>query len=234
MSKPSQAVRMFIRWGSLNRLEPFVKEGLLFMNTLEYFRGIESDDPAQRGDVDEGLTARYDPSRVVLEMSGQAVDGLNAPIDLRMNNQKHTNIFCLTAITDQDIIDAGGKFRLSEKFREFGDAAAVISGVNITAFKKRLKEHCEKNREIIIPNGSSVIARHIEYLDPATHHGEVGVFRKFNEYSWQQEWRVAINQSKAPSKPYDGVRLGDLSDIAKIHTVEEIMNWELKFAPNGL
>ena len=73
MSKPSQVVRVFVRWGTMDRVESFVKDGLLFMNTVEYFRGIENDDPAQRGDVHEGLSAIYDPARIVLEIDGHKI-----------------------------------------------------------------------------------------------------------------------------------------------------------------
>jgi hypothetical protein len=55
----------------------------------------------------------------------------------------------------------------------------------------------------------------------------MGIFRKFNKYNYQCEYRFAIQPAtEAPQS----IRIGSIADIARIGNVSDI-NWALRFLP---
>jgi hypothetical protein len=59
----------------------------------------------------------------------------------------------------------------------------------------------------------------VEYVDPRTYIGKMGVFRKFSAFAFQSEARLAL--LPGTGAPYS-LRLGSLSDIAMLASLIEI------------
>jgi hypothetical protein len=94
---------VLLKLGQREHMEQF-RKGQLYMNTLKYFRDLESD-PA-RADHYEGATHIFQPKDVIITLSAPGfgdilIDStdLAAATTLSMNSELCCNIFCLHAIT---------------------------------------------------------------------------------------------------------------------------------------
>ncbi len=201
----------------------FVNEGVLYANTIGFFRSYEDESVAVRGDENEGLSASFQAKNIKLEFAGITAEGLIDTVDLRYDYEDETNIYCMTAISVDDILNAGsdGMF-LSKKLKEFGGEAIVIQSEDITEFMRRLKNAIKTDNNICCRLGNKFVTKNIEYVSRSSYHGAMGVFKKFDEYSWQHEWRIVFNQ-KTTKGPYKLV-LGPLHDLVTIVDVDSLID----------
>lgn len=72
-------------------------------------------------------------------------------------------------------------------------------------FLNRLKNYIKDNKY-------KCQSRFIEYVDQDAYSGEMGYFKKFSNYSYQNEWRLALS-CWCTQKPIE-IELGSLSDVA--------------------
>lgn len=233
MDDPSKIYRVLIKFMDESFVESFLKKGLLYMNNIDYFKNYEDSDIALRGDVHEGLAASYKADDLVIHFGGQEIEGAVGKVDLRYNHEGDTNIYSMTKISDGKILEAGDVgLYLSEKFNKFGNRALVIGGSNITEFEKRLKLAISNRSDIYTPRSDDVVAKQVNYLQHDEHHRQMDVFDKFDEYSWQHEWRIAFKQ-KTAGGAYP-LEIGDLSDIAEVCETEKLISRPLKLVPSNL
>lgn len=68
-----------------------------------------------------------------------------------------------------------------------------------------------------------MIASPVEYVDRDKHHGPIGIFRKFQQYSWQHEWRIAIKQNFS-KYAYKNFKIGSIKDICIVTDTDELIN----------
>ncbi|MCE8044226.1 hypothetical protein HOP60_18920 [Halomonas daqingensis] len=233
MEDPYKIFRVLIKFMDEGYVDSFLNDGLLFMNNIDYFRSYEDADVALRGDIREGLAATYKAEGLTITLGNHVVEGAVGKVDLRYNHEGDTNIYSMTKISDGKILEAGdsGLF-LSNKFIKFGNRAVVISGSNIIEFENRLRNALAKDVNIYTPREDNVLAKQVSYLSREEHHGQMDVFDKFSDYSWQHEWRISFNQKQAAG-PYP-LKIGDLSDIASVFEIESLIREPLKIVPNNL
>lgn len=230
MVGPEDRNRVLIKFMDVKYVDSFVKDGLLYMNALQYFK--EHEDSALRGDRNEGLSASLLPENITLELNGKVIEAVDK-IDLRPAHNDEINLYCMTMISDKDIIDAGKDgLRLSNKFAEFGNKAVFVGGSEIAEFFRRLKIAINNSPCIYPAEYDLVVGRKVTYLDRSDHHARMSIFNKFAEYSWQFEWRLALRQNNM--KGALQVRIGDLSDIAHVIDTDHLINEPIKFSRNGL
>lgn len=200
------------------------------MNNVQYFR--EHEDSALRGDRNEGLSASLLTENVTLELNGQLIEAVDK-IDFRPVHNDEMNLYCMTMISDQNILDANKDgLSLSSKFAEFGNKAVFIGGSDITEFFNRVKRTISNSPYIYPPEGDLVIGKKVTYLDRSDHHARMDIFNKFYEYSWQFEWRLALKQKN--KKGALEVRIGDLSDIVHVVDTCSLINEPIKLNQNSL
>jgi len=219
---PKQIWRLFVKFISKDYVDSLVEEGLLYMNNVEYFRKIENKDSALRGDKYEGNAFTYESSKIELTYAGIELKTVGK-IDITYGHELETNLYCLTAINDYDIIKAGYDLKLSDKFKQFGDKAVLIPGSEIREFCNRVKKTAEKDKNIRSHPVCEYITSPVEYVDRDKHHGPVGIYRKFKEYSWQYEWRIAIKQNFQKGA-YEHFKIGSIKDICIVTDTEELIN----------
>ena len=225
--------RVLIKFMDEEHVDSFLSEGLLYMNTIEYFRKYQDDDPALRGDAHEGLAASYLPDKVNVMIGGKIINGAIGKVDVRLNAQDNTNIYSMTILSDKDILDAGDNgLLISEKFKKFGNKAVIISGNNIPEFWRRVQNSLDNSVSLTSCTDEPVAAKKVTYLNRYDNHCSLDVFNKFQEYSWQYEWRLALKQSDKIG-PLE-FRIGDLSDIAVVADTKKLVSNPLKLVPNGL
>lgn len=170
-------------------VDSFINEGLLFMNNIDYFRNYEDKDDALRGDIHEGLLASRKSDISSVYIGNHKLEGLTGKIDIRSNEVGDTNIYSMTKISDEKILEAGASgLYLSEDFEKFGNRAILIGGSNIKEFELILEKEVSLRKEIFILQQENIIAKQVEYVDRNAHHPYLTVFNKFEKYSWQHEW----------------------------------------------
>lgn len=200
-----------VKFGSKEYMEDFRRNGTMYMNTVEYFRALEG--RGHVGDEDEGLQSCYQSDRVNVKITkpdGDSIlltkeDGLTGQILTRNNAVNGQNIFCMYAL-----LYSGTKPVVDERTLIFGDTYVCITSG--TSFLERIHAAAKKARV-------KIYKRFVEYVARDSHNGEMGIFKKFDSYSYQNEYRFVL--SPGLSVPYT-LSLGDLSDISIIGSSSEI------------
>jgi hypothetical protein len=191
---------LLLKMGQRDHMEQF-RRGLLYMNTLNYFRGLDGD--RARADRFEGATHIFQPQDVIIRLSapgfGEVVIGkedLAAATTLSMNAELCCNIFCLHAITKP----INGTL-FSAEHEWFGDSIVLV--LNTQEFMKRVLAAC-KTRNLVV-RGSLV-----DYYDDESYTGKLDRFRKPKRFAHQREYRIAVGSSGRDPLVLD---IGDSTDI---------------------
>ena len=209
----NQKAIIFVKFGEKERIETFQKEGLLYMNPLEYFRNLRNE--PQRGDENECITHLFQPNKIKILVNGEQIkqEDIIGPILQDNNSQNFSHMFCMSCLS----IDASQK-QDSKLFNDamtkgWGDTILVI--YNATEFMNRLNKKIESFK--------IKQAKQVEYIDPKTYHGVMGPFRKFNEFSHQKEWRLILDASQNKNDAYK-LFLGSIEDISRQMPIAEFKN----------
>jgi hypothetical protein len=216
-SQPKTVIFSLVKIGKKEHLEQLRTTGRLRMAQLGSFRELV--DNVGRGDPNDGLAGWYQPGKSRLKFRDIEITGILEPIKVDFDSTPKHHVSCFHAITTR---------RLPVIFEEHGPAvdpkvlameehALVIT--NVTKFIQRVKAAVRRAK-------ISMQAGLVEYVDPATYHGELGAFRKFVAYGHQSEWRILVDPSAGEVFWLD---LGSLEDISIVATSAEI-NSSMKFS----
>ena len=220
-------IRLIIKFISNEHVDSFVKNGMLYMNTLNYFKELEDNSNSLRADIHEGLSATYDPAKIIIKLGQHTLNGLTDKVDFWFDDLLNVNIFSLTSITDYDLIESNCKMTLSKKFIEFGDKAIVFAGYKINDLFNRMKMAIKNDTNLIPIDGQKICGKKVDYVNRFEYHGEMGPFRKFDKYSWQMEWRLAVKHAKQYNLPYK-LFLGNISDICDVYETKDLINMPIE------
>ncbi len=192
---------MFLfKLGQREHMEQF-RKGMLYMNTLNYFRDLESN-PA-RTDRYEGATHIFQPNEVVITLSAPGfneilVDSkdLAAATTMSMNSELCCNLFCLYAITEPV---NGTLFPPEHEW--FGDSMVLV--LNTQEFLNRVVD-AARTRNL------SGKCKLVKYFDDAAYTGKLDRFWKSKRFAHQREYRIAID---SPGKDPLVLEIGDITGI---------------------
>ena len=189
-------------------------DGKLFMKTLDQFGDIgkrdSSSDNNFRGDILEGFAESfatgYNPHLYSQDADGNIeADGILGLIDMLKLREK---VFCLAAIEYDESKNCF--IRPSAKLRDFGDYAVVITDVDefLSRVRTAVKKLCEKD------NADYWMAyKRVQYGIDMSQQFQYNEFRKSESYSWQKEFRIAIDFSEGK---FSSAILDNLTDFAKL------------------
>jgi hypothetical protein len=202
-----------LKFGERRYMTDFRENGTMYMNTVEYFRNLEG--MGDIGDTNEGLETFHQSDRVRLKVTGpdgrsfelNSKNGLTGEILTRINAVDSLNIFCMYAIKYCD-----KKPIVDERNFAFGDTYVCIT--NGESFIERLRVAAKKAKV-------DSTGRFVKYFARDCYHGYMGIYSKFDTYSYQNEYRFVL--SPGFSMSYKLV-LGNISDIAIIGRAEDINN----------
>ena len=194
-----------MKMGRLDHMLSLYERGLMYLNTLEYFRRGEErearfDNDEGMRDVIQGPSMHVEVSiagRVVLEDHG---GNMIKSFKLWMPERKNLYIYSLTAVREM------GQFPFDSRFEKFGAAAVIV---------KRPGLFMERLEQAVQTVGRYVRRDLVEYVDSRTHVGEMGAFRKFRRYAFQQEFRIAIEPLVITGDALE-IELGPIDDIAQL------------------
>ena len=179
-------------------------KGLLYMNKLPYFWGIE--DEELRGDpFDCVAEVTRGPKVTMRQPDGtDIVIGGNWVLRLHPPAPEKINIFSMYAL--RPVI---GNFPIDERNFRFGEHALVM--LNPQEFMTRIET---------ILKASEIEAKGdlVEYVDD-DHTGKLGPFKKLRKFAYQSEWRlVCMGGSGGPRK----IQIGSIRDISALIRCDEI------------
>ncbi len=194
-----------VKFGHQQHLIQLRDDGLLYMNTLLYFWGIE--DGGLRGDVCDSVDeiARGHEGEVTLANATKApLKITNWTLRIQPPEAEKINVFCMYALRP-----SAGTFPVDQKNLQFGDYALVVADAQ--QFIDRIGSHMESKAI----RGKAGL---VEYVDNE-YTGAVGPFRKLMSFAYQSEWRLVC---------YDGaggprtIRIGSIADISTIMLSSEV------------
>ena len=202
-----------IKFGSTDHMETFREQGLLYMNNLPYFWGIE--DEGVRGDAyDSAIHMQHGTHAKIFEPDTHReipVTVTGWTFRVPPPGAELINLFCMYAVRPST-------FPVPDRVLSFGDAAVLITDPN--EFMSRIKTRFEALKI----NGGGDLVRYI----PDDHRGGVNPFEKRQRYAWQAEWRLRTNDG--PNGPKT-VELGGLTDISYLLPAADINTWLRENAP---
>jgi hypothetical protein len=181
--------------------------GKLYMNTSRFFGEIEADQ-LLRHDPSDGIAASFQVSTVAIKLMEATeytpIGGIINPMTVRQRSLDHSNILCLHMIRDDP------SYFFDARNLEFGDVAVHI--VQPKVFLSRMRSAAEKN-------GRHLYVGHVDYVPRSTHHGPMGLFRKFDSYDYQSEFRCAVSPGNGEAFT---LKIGDIRDIVLVKPSAEI------------
>lgn len=206
------------------KLVESLQTGTVYLNCLKWFRDYEDDaGNVVVGDSFEGML-HVNEGQLIIQNTGKN-EKLNNSLLRTVSSNAY--VYCMTYIDPK-----ADEFRFSEsqktEFREFGDSALVIYDSN--EFLRRIKAAAKEQ-------GYRVFLSNVHYYDPNEDCANVWVsllngmhniaFWKRNSYMKQQEFRIVIPDD-GYSLDHLELKIGDISDISEIFSIEEVLEMEIK------
>lgn len=220
---------MLVKFGQKEHMESLLK-GTIYLNAMEFFKRYE--DTNNIGDRDEGVQNILQPeyTEIIIdsheyEKGGKIIRSpkraltkegglINVKIHLDVSN---VNLYCLYKISREKIAKDNLIFNLPKEIKEEKNYTHCVVFIDPQTFIERLYNNV-KDKVLSFKSDT------IEYIDKNTYHGDVGIFKKFNEYEHQNEYRVALEplpKLRGSNKEFI-VEIGDISDIAVIMKTEQL------------
>ena len=207
-------------FGKETYADDFVR-GQIFANRLSKFKQAEdSEDSDKSGRMDrhESTTAWLQPGKCSVKINGMDIsDDLAGPLQVQMDWLNHLNVFCvhaahsgdlnLASLSNDNVEALRQELTIPPKCLDLGKYAVVV--MNVPEFVKRMRDSARAK-------GYGIRYGLVQYYDPETFHGnfddEEAAFRKQNRYSFQREFRFAMNSGSLGEEPLV-MDIGDISDI---------------------
>ena len=214
-----------IKIGVFEHMSALYEEGELYFNTFKYFRELECSSDG-RGDPNEYLSYYGgNGTKVAIKRKGdKEYTQINDVqfVSMRNNQEEYSHLYCLSSINKSWTYK--NKLLISSKNFADGKNYAVIIH-NFNEFAKRLKAK-------LVELKVRAKAGYIDYVSREKYNGEMGCFRKFEEYSYQNEYRI-VAHLKNDSVPQT-IKIGSLKDIAlKPLSQKEFESLEIRVEKEG-
>ncbi|MBB5374534.1 hypothetical protein [Acidocella aromatica] len=224
--------------------------GELYLNTLDYFRQVESADSDGRADLTEGIAMWWQPHDLVMKINFPGMgeveitkNDLAGPVSMSFHHHNNLHLFCVYAIhtTGFEVIDGQlslspeqvdelqAQLQIDERCMQFGKFAVITPAVPFLAQLKTALagEHHRAQAKLV------------EYYNEETFHGEIPLkeipFRKQKRFSYQKEFRLCVfprTSEEADNASPITINIGDISHIcAKVESSQLPELIQLKTEP---
>jgi hypothetical protein len=189
-----------LKFGPVEFMRPFLKEGLIYCNTVDYFKKLEADE--LRADPCEGLSAVWDATQVEIDFRPLGGDEwikwprLTGQVTLEEDDDANLNVFCLY-IHSRAWVDP----------RNFGFGDAVVFIRQPAELKRRIRDTLRK----LDHPWERIQSNPVQYVNREFHSGKMGAFYKYDSFAYQQEFRYVFGPGYG--EPFS-FRIGSIEDIA--------------------
>ncbi len=199
-----------LKFGTKEHMEMLYNDGLLYLNTFDYFIKLEDngDGRADRFEATEEYYAGKGLENITITLGTDdeqftlTREGGTLSVAMNINCPEYSHLYSMTSIDTVWALE--NDLLLDERnFADGKDYVVIIHNSN--EFIIRLTEKLKENQW-----GAKL--GFIEYIDEFNHYGDMGCFKKFDKFSYQNEWRLAIKQNNI-IEPIT-IKLGSLKDIA--------------------
>lgn len=205
-----------IKFGAYEHMKAFYEKGEMFFNTFLYFKKLEQNGDG-RADKNEYCSAHYSgeylKKYITLEIKEQDSDktigvlnGKNGLKDLTLdlgNDKEFTHLYSMSYI-DLNWTIKNDLVMSPENFAPGKDFAVLIYDMN-TFIEKVTTKLNEQNFNYAI--------KPIEYVNKKSYSGKMGPFRKFDDFSYQNEFRIVVNFNTVEHPQI--IHIGSLKGIAE-------------------
>lgn len=217
-------------------------EGSLYLNTLVYFKKVESECNDGRTDATEAVAMWWQPNDLVINLNVPGIGAteitskdLAGPVSMAFDYHNYLHLFCLYAVhtvgfecvdgkldyAPEDAQELQRQLNIDERCLKFGRFAVITPAV---PFLDRLREALKRQ-------GCKATAKLVEYYDDEVFHGEIPMadipFKKQKRFSYQREFRLCVYPSIQKDAAIT-IDIGDISAIcgkveaARLHSLFEI------------
>lgn len=186
-----KVISTFLKFSKKEYLEEF-RKGKLYMNNLNYFKTFEKSEEIK--DEDEGIKKFFPKGKYEISFTPYNSEKAfkTTPISdgvMRTNEYDDINIFCMYTIYEEHL-SSDFKISLSEKIKKDKNYDHYLFITEPAEFIKRINCSIKKIKPTYFHQ------RPVEYMNKKEHYGEMGLFKKFNNYEHQNEFRIAIQIPK--------------------------------------
>jgi len=201
---------VLLKFGSKNHMDAFYEKGEIYLNTFSYFKELEYSSDG-RADKHEYIEKHFsgsglDKMNFKIQFEEQSFDlsrqGGLLSFTMECSKTEFSHLYCMSYL-DLDSSEKHNKSINENNFAQNKDYVVLIH--NFDNFIEMLKN-------VFISQKWSTKCDIIKYIDKDDYCGEMGCFKKFNEYSYQNEWRIAI-KCKEIEEPQT-ICIGSLANIA--------------------
>ena len=188
-----------IKVGREEHMIPLLKQGVVYMNPLSYFKELE-DKGDGRADSGEGAHS-------VAQTGGIIIGGLSinqkTTITITSPTENHGYIFCMVGVYKGEKIEDV----LTEKMFEMGSVAIII--YNPEQFIKR----CDA---VLKANNKSLEWGRVRYYDKSEGSFLLNPWLKTKDYEYQSEFRLFVPMKETKAKV---LQIGSIEDIAQAFSI---------------
>lgn len=202
-------------------------KGNLYLNTIGYFKKVESECDDGRGDTTEAVAIWSQPHDFAMNLDVPGIGSTEisgkdivAPVSMAFDYHDYFHVLCLYAIHTTGFECVDGKIEYSpedaetlqrqlhidERCFKFGGFPVITPAVS---FLDRL-------RAALKSQGYKSTAKLVDYYDDEVFNGEIPTseipFRKQKRFSYQREFRLCVYPHKRQDAPIT-IAIGDISDI---------------------
>jgi hypothetical protein len=216
-------IHLFLKFGKSEHIQDLYENGTIYCNSVEYFKMVEDDE--LRGDNYEGASfiKNYPPGKFRISIAGKEVDQDFNYLNLHIKEAYEKtlgNIFSLYSITSKDT-EKRELFKVDLKNKKFGDKFLLIK--DNPTFLNLIEQELKKKR-LKFKHGF------VEYYDRHKFTGQVDVFHKPDNYSYQNEFRIYVRRKS--EKPLV-LQIGSLKNIAVLHDIDALDTLEVRRKNNN-
>ena len=218
MKRQDKTIGLF-KFGLRSDMEKLLHDGHLFMSPLSAFIHMEEDH--LRADQDEAIDYAMPVEGAEFSIKHHdkwlPIGGLTGSLRYVGPERVKANVFCMHSILASRCISHPEQLIDSRNFG-FGDTFVIF--IDADEFLRRVQVEARR-RKIAFLNAA------VEYVNPNSFEGKMGIFRKFSKFDYQCEYRFAIQPGT--EKPYS-LHIGSIADIARIGSLSDI-NQKLRVLP---
>ena len=189
-----------IKFGDKEYMERLLHLGEICMHRLSYYR---EHNEKEISDSTEGTVYTSPVSRTKIFINGQYIHNDRKKGSLRaLNRIVDPFLYCMYGEYIKSIDEYKKEVFIDPRVYDFGNAAVIIHSPKI--FIERIKKiHSE------------ILSNKIEYINENKYSGEMGYFKKYNDYKHQQEYRMVLLKEKSKEEIII-FKIGSINDIARI------------------
>ncbi len=192
----------FLKFGrTKEHLQSFVEKGEIYINCYEFFKRVDAN--SKQFDIHEFADEFVQPQGVKIHIAGREFNPVS-PFSISHTPAPFTHIFCLFNVQDPSVTSTSTVYD-QRVWEDFGEYVVLIH--NVKEFRRRIY------KELASFEGLNAERNLVSYFDSETYHGELTPFYKQSTYSYQNEYRIAINYQELKGKPLV-LNLGSMTDIA--------------------